>query len=109
MRTQDAPRAVQTNPDLADTTSMEKSFRPLRMLGACTALLAGLYVLALGAEIFFERYGDLVKYGTHTTAYGWRILAAVLVRAAIAGGLFWLFVRMGGSKPLPQLHRSATN
>jgi divalent metal cation (Fe/Co/Zn/Cd) transporter len=91
---------------LTDIFRMEKSFRPLRMLGACAALLAGLFVLAAGVEILLEQYSDLVKYGTHTTAYGWRILAGVVVRALIATAFFWLFARLGGSKPLPQLSRS---
>ena len=84
---------------------MDRSFRPLRMLGAVTALLAGLFVLALAVEIFFEEYMDLVAYRTHLTSYGWGILAQVLVRAAIAAGLFWAFARLGGSKPLPRLAR----
>ena len=85
---------------------MEKSFRPLRMLGAVTALLAGLFITTLAVEIFLEEYMDLVQYRTHTTSYGWGILARVLARVAIAGGLFWAFGRLGGSKPLPRLGRS---
>ena len=86
---------------------MDRSFRPLRTLGAVVALVAGLFVLALAVEIFFEDYMDLVKYGTHTTSYGWGIMAQVLVRVMIAGGLFWAFARLGGSKPLPHLARRA--
>lgn len=48
---------------------------------------------------------DLVTYGTHLTSYGWGIMA-VLVRIAIAGGLFWAFARLGGSKPLPHFART---
>jgi hypothetical protein len=85
---------------------MEKSFRPLRMLGACTALLAGLSALALGVEILLEQYMDLVKYGTQTTSYGWGILAKVVLNGIGAAALFWLFARLGGSKPLPRLSRA---
>ena len=88
---------------------MDVKFRPLRMLGACLALLAGLFVLALGAETYLEQYTALMRYGNHFTSYGWRILARIAFAILAAGALLWVFARLGGSKPLPRMHRSAAN
>lgn len=88
---------------------MDKSFRPLRMLGSIAALLAGLFLLWLGVEVLMDRYAPLVEYGNHTTGYGWGILFQAGMRLAVAGLLFWAFARLGGSKPvhLPRLARSS--
>jgi hypothetical protein len=76
------------------------------MLGAVTALVAGLFVLALAVEIFVEQYVDLVSYGNQFTPHGWRVFISALMRAVVACGLFWVFARLGGSKPLPRFARS---
>lgn len=79
---------------------MDRTIRPFRLLGAVASLLAGLFVLWLGVEVLMDRYAPLVEYGNHTTGLGWGVFVQAAVRVAIAGGLFWAFARLGGSKSL---------
>jgi hypothetical protein len=91
---------------------MEKPFRPLRMLGSITALLAALFWVERAYEIVVDALWPLMRYGNQFTAYGWGVIGDILVRAILAGILFWVFARLGGSKPvhlprLPRLSRSS--
>ncbi len=75
------------------------------MLGSVVALLAALFWTERAWEIVMDSLLPLVKYGNQFTGYGWGVVGAIAVRVVIAGVLFWLFARLGGSKPLPRLLR----
>jgi len=64
--------------------------------------------LALAAEELLERYADVLRYGNHTTPYGWWSLSKAELMATAGFGLFWLFVRLGSSKPLPRVFSRLT-
>jgi len=100
-------KKVKAVPDDADTSSTQKSWRPVRTLGACVALVVGLLALALGIEIILEQYVDLLKYGNATTGYGWAVLAKAGIRLVVAASLFWLVVRLLQAKPLPLVGKRA--
>lgn len=89
---------------------MEKSFRPLRMLGSIANLLVALFSLERTYELVMDSLLPLMRYGNEFTAYGWGVIGAIAVRVVITGALFWAFARLGSSKPfhLPHLARSAS-
>jgi hypothetical protein len=89
---------------------MEKSFRPLRMVGSIANLLVALVSLEGTYELVVDSLLPLVRYGNEFTAYGWGVIGAIVARVVITGALFWAFARLGSSKPfhLPHLARSAS-
>ena len=89
---------------------MEKSFRPLRMVGSIASLLVALFSLERTYELVMDSLLPLMKYGNEFTVYGWGIIGAIALRVVITGALFWMFARLGSSKPfhLPRLARSAS-
>lgn len=90
----------------ADYFPME-SFRPLRLLGSVVALLAALFWTERAYEIVMDSLLPLMKYGNQFTGYGWGVIGAIAVRVVLAGALFWLFARLGSSKPQPRLPKVA--
>jgi hypothetical protein len=89
---------------------MEKSFRPLRMVGSIANLLVALLSLEGTYELVMDSLLPLIRYGNEFTAYGWGVIGAIAARVVITGALFWAFARLGSSKPfhLPHLTRSAS-
>ena len=89
---------------------MDKSVRPLRLLGSVAALLAALFWTERAYEIAVDSLLPLAKYGNQVTAYGWGVIWAIAVRVVLAGAFFWLFARLGSSKPirLPRFSRPVT-
>lgn len=89
---------------------MEKSFRPLRMVGSIANLLVALFSLERTYELVMDSLLPLMRYGNEFTVYGWGVIGAIAVRVVITGALFWAFARLGSSKPfhLPHLARSAS-
>jgi hypothetical protein len=82
---------------------MERSFRPLRMLGSIANLLVALFSLERTFELVMDSLLPLMRYGNEFTAYGWGVIGAIAARVVITGALFWAFARLGSSKPLPLL------
>jgi hypothetical protein len=89
---------------------MEKSFRPLRMLGSIANLLVALFSLERTFELVMDSLLPLMKYGNEFTAYGWGVIGAIVARLVITGALFWAFARLGSSKPIrfPRMARSSS-
>ena len=89
---------------------MEKSFRPLRMVGSIASLLVALFSLERTYELVMDSLLPLMKYGNEFTVYGWGVIGAIALRVVITGALFWAFARLGNSKPfqLPLFARSAS-
>jgi hypothetical protein len=85
-----------------------KSFRPLRMLGAITALLVGLFWLERVWEVWDAAGDPLARYNPGafvTTWYGVGVVGELVVRLVLGVALLWLFLRLGSSKPLPGFRR----
>ena len=82
---------------------MEKSFRPLRMVGSIANLLVALFSLEGTYELVMDSLLPLIRYGNEFTVYGWGVIVAIALRVVITGALFWAFARLGSSKPLPLL------
>lgn len=82
-----------------------KSFRTLRMVGSITALLAGLLCLALAWDLWDMKGDPLAKLnpGHFLSWYGFGVIGELALRIVPGIVLLWLFVRLGGSKPLPRL------
>jgi hypothetical protein len=89
---------------------MEKSFRPLRMVGSIANLLVALVSLEGTYELVMDSLMPLIRYGNEFTVYGWGVIGAIVARVVITGALFWAFARLGSSKPfhLAHLARSAS-
>ena len=88
---------------------MEKS-RPLRMVGSIASLLVALFSIERTYELVMDSLLPLVRDGNEFTVYGWGVIGAIAIRVVITGALFWVFVRLGSSKPfhLPHLARAAS-
>ena len=89
---------------------MEKSFRPLRMVGSIASLLVALFSVERTYELVMDSLLPLMRYGNEFTVYGWGVIGAIALRVVITGALFWVFARLGSSKPfqLPLFARSAS-
>jgi hypothetical protein len=75
------------------------------MVGSISALLASLFPLYLAWDIWDSSFDPLLRYGGMNlmTWYGLGVVGQFAVRIVVGIVLLWLFVRLGGSKPLPRL------
>ena len=80
------------------------------MVGSIASLLVALFSVERTFELVMDSLLPLVRYGNEFTVYGWGVIGAIALRVVIAGALFWMFARLGSSKPfqLPLFARSAS-
>jgi hypothetical protein len=80
------------------------------MIGSIVALLVGLTCLALAWDFWDMAGSPLARFnaGGFLSWYGLGVIAQLALRIVPGVAFLWLFVRLGSSKPLPRLSRSAT-
>lgn len=88
-------------------TNGMKSFRTARMVASISALLVGLFWLENAWEVWDAKGDPLARFGSFASGYGVGVAAEIGVSIVLGVALLWLFVRLGSSKPLPRLTRTA--
>jgi hypothetical protein len=78
------------------------------MVGSITALLTGLFCLALAWDFWDMAGSPLARFnpGAYLSWYGFGIVGQLAARTVPGIVLLWLFVRLGSSKPLPHFRRT---